>query len=251
MPVVSPEPCLPLSKQRRREICVHEAGHAIVHAIGGSFVYRVAVAPEGDTGSWTFQGRKGDAETGLAGVCETSDCFSAYRFLRWSSDAGCYEVDRRGFEERNRQLASFAATMAKPGIARYITSQQSIAAKARRVVRANLCGILAGLIAEQIYIGQEVFIPLADGLYGPGDDLVRAEAIAMILPRRRELEHAAGVVEDALRDPATWGRVIRLADELERVGDIEDLGGLLPYPQPDWPPPPPRRASTPKARASR
>lgn len=38
-----------LNAERRREVCFHEAGHAIVHALGGAMIHRLAVAPEGAT----------------------------------------------------------------------------------------------------------------------------------------------------------------------------------------------------------
>jgi hypothetical protein len=250
MPVASPELAdFPLSKGRRRTACIHEAGHAVISAISGEHVYRVAVAPEGDPGSWTFRGRRGRrAERGLLGVCRASGGWLMSEFLGWNKATCCYEADRQGFEDHNRLLAEFMASSDSENTRK---ASRYVAAEMRRSVRGHLCGFLAGRIAEQINEGRRDY-RLTARHEDQGDDLVRAGAIARILPSpRREIEHALGVVDCIFRKPSVWRFVVGLADELERVGDIKDLGGLLPDPQPDWPPPPPRRASTPKARASR
>jgi hypothetical protein len=56
-----------LTREERKAVCVHEAGHAVLHALGGAFVYRVAVAPEGAT-EWTTTARKGEALADLVGA---------------------------------------------------------------------------------------------------------------------------------------------------------------------------------------
>jgi hypothetical protein len=227
--------CLAFTADQRRAACIHEAGHAVVHAMGGSIVYRVAVAPEGDTGAWTYRGRKGGVETDLRGICEASDHFMLCMHMGWDEDERYYRPDRRGFEHYMRTIA---AAIADYPDARRQRSPRAIMAEERRRTRANLCAVVAGPIAEQIYMGEDVYVDEPDDWDNPAEDIVRAWAIAGLLPFRREFDHAVRVTEAAIREPETWGRVVRLADELERVGEIEDVDPFLPERTPAWPPTP-------------
>ena len=220
-------PQLMLTKELRREVCVHEAGHAVIFALGGAFVYRLAVAPEGDTGTWTIEGRKQGPMTDLWGVCMPSDFIEMYLHMRWNNDDCLWEVDRKGFNAYVRQTqAGLAAAGSR--------SARTYGAETRRIVRAHICGGVAGPAAEQIFRGEDVWLGEPD--YGnKTEDLVLAEARSWLLPYRNEYGHACQVTEAALRRPDIWEHVMRLADELERVGDMEDFDGLLPDPLPGWP----------------
>ncbi len=241
-------PCLAFTAESRRAACIHEAAHAVVHALGGSFVFRVAVAPEGDTGSWTYEDRRGKAATDLRGICEASDHFVLSMHMGWDEGEHCYRPDRRGFEKHVRMVAT---AIAKCSDATGRRSQRSVMAEERRIARAHLCAIVAGPIAEQIYMGDDVYVDEPEDWDNPGEDIVRAWAIAGLLPFIREFDHAVRVTEAALRDAETWGRVVRLAAELERVGDVEEVDPFLPDRLPSWPPTPRARRWTHAANPSR
>lgn len=85
-----------------------------------------------------------------------------------------------------------------------------------------------------------------DGWHDEGHDISKAAAYASLLPWRNEYEHAQELTEQTLLRPDVWGMVLRLADELERVGNIEDgIEALLPAPVPNWPPSPRARQDRP------
>jgi hypothetical protein len=222
-----------LTRERRREVCIHEAAHAVIHSLGGAFVYLLAVAPE-DATSWEVHDRKGGLNTGLWGICSTSDFFTP--FIRWD-DEHEYRVDGRAYgvylRDMERQINDLRRAEGK--------RPAKIAAEQRRIVRAHICGSMAGPVADAITRGDDV----EDALDWWGvdtsdrhDDLCHAEAMARLLPFRNEYGHAVRVTEQALRRPDIWAAVMRLADELDRVGRMEDLDPWLPPAEKNWPPSP-------------
>lgn len=229
-------PKLLLTKEKRRAVCVHEAGHAVIFALGGALIYRLAVAPEGDSGTWTIEGRKQGTMTDLWGVCMPSDFFEMQLHMRWNDDECTWEVDRKGFNAHMRQTQAGLAKAGSQYARIYI-------AETRRIVRAHVCGSVAGPAAEQIFAGEEVWLDEADDYANPGEDIVIAQARSWLLPYRNEYRHACQMTEAALRRPDIWERVMRLADELERVGDMTDeIDDFLPDPLPGWPSSPGSRA---------
>lgn len=216
---LEPDALKPLTKELRRATCVHEAGHAVVHALGGTDVYRVAVAPVGAT-SWGFTTRKGRASTDLWGVCEPGPSLFASIFMRWNANESCISVDSKGLRQYLSRL------------------DKGVRREAWRELRAALCASEAGPIAEALYLGIE---PEPDyfGQEGVHDDAKNSMALDALLPWRNELEAMHALTVQALRRPDVWGAVLRLADELERVGDLTDaFEGLLPEAVPGWPPSP-------------
>jgi hypothetical protein len=227
----------PLTKDQRRAVCVHEAGHAIIHALAGDYIYRIAVAPEGAT-EWTSESRKGSALTDLWGVCEPSDILLPFMFMTWDEGFAEYRVDRAGFRAMLKDLdRQVSAQGGKPGMR---AGQMS-------AVRKALCGALAGPIAEALYLGQcphDATDPYT--YYERGHDISKAIAFARLLPGRTEYEHAEEQTREALLRPDVWAMTLRLADELQRVGNIEDgIEAYLPAPVPSWPPSPRVRTARP------
>jgi hypothetical protein len=217
-------PRLRLTRERRRAVCVHEAGHAVMHALGGAIVYRVAVAPEGAT-DWQTTGRKGTPMVDLWGVCEPAG-HSGELCIRWDAESGDYGADRRLFAELQRLSAQL------PG-------GRQVRAETLRILRAHLCATLAGPAAEQLHLGEDEPWLDTEGEWGVWDDAKAAQCLDWLLPWRGEIEHLHGVTVAALRRPDVWACVQRVADELERRGDIEEgLELLLPKPSPAWPPSP-------------
>ena len=224
----TPKPTL--TKQMRRVTCVHEAGHAVMFALAGVEVRRLAVAPEGDDGTWTFEGSGGSTLADLWGACSHCECSPMIWHMGWSQDECAWKADRNGFETFLRSIASQMAKNGSPWARRQLPA-------ARRIVRGHVCGTIAGPAAEQIFMGDDVRLENPMNFDTPTDDVAFARAASMLLPYRNEYRHACEVTEAALRTPDVWERVVGLANELKRVGDMDGdkITGFLPSALPGWP----------------
>ncbi len=213
-----PETQYRLTARRRREICVHEAAHAVVHAIGGATVYAVEVAPKGAT-DWVAEGRKGGILTDLWGCCQTSDA-PGWMFIRWDEDGYC--GNRKGYTNLLHKLDSHYRGSSKAQ---------------RRQLRAYICGTLAGPIADAIREGQPEGSIYLEPEWERYEDLTVAEALCWLLPFRKEFDRLATETERILREPETWRAVLRLANALESAGRIEydGLQHYLPCYRQHWP----------------
>lgn len=208
-----------LTRARRKETCIHEAAHAVIHALGGGYTYQLAVAPEGSTVAWTYTGRKGPVLTGVWGVCETSD--APFIGLRWDEIEGGYALDR----------ALYAALI------RGLSGQRGWVPEHRRQLRAHVCGLLAGPLADSISACD--LEPYADQEDGEGQDVTVAGALCWALPSgRAQFDHAERVTLAALREPEIWQEVVALADALEVAGSMESdaIEPFLPERRKHWPP---------------
>jgi hypothetical protein len=220
-----------LTQELRRAVCVHEAGHAVIAKLGGIAVYRVAVQPLGSP-EWKI-----GVSADLMGTCQTPP-WRWSKLITWLDDGWGFEADKTAF-----------TTIPTEFYPADDTNRRAFAAEMRHAARAEVCCYLAGPIAEAIFTGDEAgaagVLAWAENSYDP-DDYGWARAIASVLPYRAELDHAVEVTERALRRPDIWGRVMRLADELERAGDIDwllewisgrDTGSadFLPKQEPGWP----------------
>lgn len=217
-----------LSAEYRREVCFHEAAHAVMYAVGGATVYRLAVAPVGAT-DWHIERRKGGGlMRDLWGVCQASDIGPHVKMhMQWD------EADEKYLTNRKALM----------NLLKMVDAQMpNYKADITRQIRANMCAILAGPIASQIYDDNEVDIYSEDCRHVDGGDVAVAEALSNFLTRQPtvELNHAAALTEQLLRQPEIWALVTGLATELETVGDIKEDGifDLLPEPRKDWPPAP-------------
>jgi hypothetical protein len=214
----------PLTRERRRAVCVHEAAHAVIHALGGAWVYRVGVAPEGAT-DWRTVDRRGRDMGDLWGVCEVSGCSTAAICIGDDGWGGLM-ADRRRFRDLLRGLGAH---------------RRRSPAELRRQVRAQVCGMVAGPAAEQLHASPDAEPYLGDS--STDDDEGAAEALSWLLPQRGEFYRLAALTVETLRRPDVWAAVHRLADTLERAGELDDeaLSPFLPVAVPHWPPGPRRR----------
>lgn len=159
----------PLTKEERRAVCVHEAGHAIIHALGGDFIYRVAVAPEGAT-DWQIEGRKGGTLTDLWGMCSPSDLGMVTMFMKWDEDEWAYRTDRTRFNDVHKDLDRQAREQGM---------RVGMLAHQRNALRRHLFGVLAGPIAEALHMGEDSHdATFPDGWHDEGHDISKAAAYA-------------------------------------------------------------------------
>lgn len=214
-----------LTLDQRWRTCVHEAAHAVVHALGGAYVYGIAVAPVGAC-DWQTSSRKGGILVDLWGVCHVSDCRAAL-CLEWDEAEGCM-IANRG---RWRDLIKFLECQ---------SGGRAASRELRRQLRAWCAGTLAGPVAEAVLSGQQ---PWIESSIDVQDDAALAEACAWLLPFRSELDGLLAEVHAVLSEPKTWQKVLDVARRVERAGELgdADLAEMLPLPRKGWPPAPRKR----------
>lgn len=212
---------LALGPDERRATCFHEAGHAVVFALGGVAVARVAVAPEGAT-EWRTPSSNGRSCSDLWGLCVKAELVLPRQLLRWLMSEGALNPDGSGYAE----------VLSSPEGQALV---EALGSRQRRDIRAQLAGLLAGPLAEAILRGA----PVPDLAANEQGDIARARGLAALLGDPAELAHALCLAEAALRRPAVWAQVAALATALEAAGHVEaGIRGFLPAADPAWPPAP-------------
>lgn len=221
-----------LTKRDRRVLCVHEAGHAVIHAIGGNRVFRLTVAPLGDDGTGAILGRDGEVLRNVWGNCASSSADICHGEMQWNSVLSRWVCNRSAYVARLRHQAH----LLPPAHRRAFLAEQ------RRILRAHLCARLAGELAERIVTRRSTLTcDLYDGTdeeSQQGDDVLVATAYADLLPYQDEFRHACQSTADVLRRPKVWQHVLAVARTLERVGDLREDDLKLPPPEKGWPPSP-------------
>jgi hypothetical protein len=253
-PTWSPRRGYRLTAEHRRQLCVHVAAHAAVSNMGGAWVYMLAVAPVG-VRSWTIGDRKVQSLGRIWGVCSTSDFYCQH--LEWDEGSQTYMADRDGWEQsidhqhdhiKRFYLDPEAGNPNCGQLPEGFPTEELFLGEARRVVRAQACGYLAGHIADGITAGMEATEVLRlydrrDTQYVGASDITVAQGLTDLLPPG-EYEHAVRLTEEALRRPEVWAVVQRVASELEQLGLIEGdpceghAHDHLPDREQDWPPAP-------------
>ena len=210
-----------LSRAERRATCFHEAGHAVVFALGGVAVTRVAVAPEGAT-EWRTPSSNGRTCSDLWGLCVKAELVLPRQLLRWLMSEGALSPDGSGY----------AKVLESPEGQALV---EALGPRQRRDIRAQMAGLLAGPVAERIFRGEAAPIAVEAGR----GDAAKAWALAALLGDPAEFAHAARLAEATLREPVRWAQVGALAAALEAAGHVEaGIRGFLPAADPAWPPAP-------------
>lgn len=207
-----------LTRVQRRATCFHEAGHAVIFALGGVNVFGAAVAPTGAL-AWRVASNDGRTCSGLWGLCRKAELVLPRQLLRWLMSEGGLHPDGRGHE----------AILASP---EGQTLLLGLPEEQRREIRAQIVGLLAGPAAEQLSRGA---LPRLCGR-SDLDDVSRAVALCSLLPGKPQLEPAVRLVVEVLKRPVVWGLVAALAGELERNGEIDRrIMTFLPAAEAGWP----------------
>lgn len=218
-----------LSQEQRRAVCFHVAGRAVIHALAGAHVYRVAVAPM-HSADWTYQTRKGSALTGFDGYCEASDVPQISRSVAWSDDDERFIGDRDEFERIVEQSRA-GLKLASP---ESVSSSEQFLELWRGLVRAHIAARWAGPMAQLIHVCGEFDEESARDDSEFEHDISVADGMLQLLPEG-ELVHILRRTESSLREPAAWRQVEALADALGRLGELGgELGQYLPEPRADW-----------------
>jgi hypothetical protein len=217
-----------LTKKHRYEVCIHEAAHAVIYALGGHDVYSIEVAPVA-VEEWVTQDRKGGQRSDLWGICRTSDPGVIWLF-HWDKDKAGYVCDKQGYIDYLKSIQSQLGPRAT-----------HIARDSRRRLRAWICGSIAGPMADAIYVGDKTGEIWLEPEYTLGEDLTVAQAMSRFLPYGNEYDHLANITESVLREPEIWKMVLTLAGELEQTGCLnsddraETLQQHLPPCRKNWP----------------
>ena len=163
-----------------------------------------------------------------AGYFRTSNVGLEVDFSRWDSDEYLYRVDQQGFD---RHLHEHFPPSAREEV--------------RRQLRAQVCSLLAGPIAEEILWNPDEpgVVPLdpADS-QSPNDDFNKAMRTAELLFERKEGWRLMDLTEAKLREEGVWESVLTVARLLSEKGKLSY--DEIPLPNalgPNWPPPRPQR----------
>jgi hypothetical protein len=216
-------------EEERWRNCVHEAAHAVIASLGGACVYEIAVAPVGFD-EWEGDYCKYDSAPShlrRLGYCRTSRINLEICFSRWDEKECFYRVSRRDFSRYMRESYS-----------------RRWRDEYRRQLRAKVCTLLAGPIAEEIldYPDEPGLLPYEPAnMESPNDDFNKAMRTAELLSGRGEGWRLMELTEAKLREEAVWQSVLTLARLLSEKGILYDEFPLPDALGPKWPPPRPRR----------
>ncbi|WP_136526312.1 hypothetical protein [Geomonas ferrireducens] len=213
---------------------MHEAAHAVVHALVGTYVHSLEVHPlDVEMGS-SFKSM-GEEPLEAAGVCRTSRN-PVWRFLEWDQEEYYMKSDVDGFRAYTKMIGT------------NIPNGRNVTRQLRREMRGWVCAVIAGDIATQILEGVkegEIYLDSADEEFPC--DIDKAYGICGLLPFRfsKEFDNLAEQTERILRTPEVWGRVLNLANLLEDKGVVgeEEMIPFLPHRLSDWPKAPHRQTA--------
>ena len=223
-----------LTQEDRRLVCIHEAAHAVIFALSCRKIRisRLAVAPVGST-NWKDEKTDRRSKWGVCIPQATMADNYMHMFLEWN------RAEKRPTGKREEYVNPFVISSKKP------ERQEAV----RQRHRSFICGYLAGPIAKCIslqYSDNEIMAKIdyeRDNDVRENKDECVAAGIAGLMPFDNEFEYAIKITIGALRNPAVWSKVIRLADELEKHGDLSfseqsNMKSFFPRRWPNWPPAP-------------
>lgn len=203
-----------LTTEDRFSVCVHEAAHAVILSLGGFYLHKVEVAPEG-VSEWTTTGINGDCIDVFGGICISHNTLLVSHLVQWDDEKKMFIPDTNRFSKIMLNFGKYEV------------------AEERRKIRAYIVGTLAGIVAEVVFGKGERKID------SPNHDVEIAKAMSCFLPRPDESEYLANETERVLREPEIWEKVLCLARALELSGALEDheLRSFLPKKRKNWPSP--------------
>mgnify|MGYP001626480891 CR=1 FL=1 len=189
----------------------HEAGHAVIASLGGIPVRGVTLYR---------------TEESIRGVVKIPEEDSVCSLLAWNTSAKRYEfaIDVEEFEAGLRADKS----------------EDYNIRDWYKAVRAEICHLLAGAVAEQIAGGAS---SLGEVIERPsfaaprGHDMAKVAALAKVLPHEHEVFFLYKITYEAITEPDTWARVERIKDALLASGNITGsaIAAMLPEHRKGWP----------------
>jgi len=193
----------------------------VLNALAGQRVREVAVAPVGDALRWPPNRGTGKSASVLLGACQAEPQWEhAWATVRWYRSTRSWKLSE--------------GTKAMLTMARQHRSRIGILRAMYRGTRARVCCMLAGPIAEGLAAGDDVF----DMLKSVEGEVHEARGYAVLLPRPDEFVHAFIMTNNTLCLPHIWEHVIRLAEEVKRLGTVKNPDAFLPPKATYWPPSP-------------
>jgi len=176
--------------------------------------------------------REGIQREGLSGICNVVGPDVLLPVLVWDGDS--YDCDRPGWRAWLKKNMTPAERTAH-----------------NRRLRGRVCGLMAGLVAEEIISGPSSNLPsneiwIEPELVYSNHDLTKATAYCrFLLPFKDEYDSMMIETARALREPDVLQAVMQLADALEKSGRFgfnDEAIPHLPSPRKNWPKRPRRLA---------
>ena len=217
-----------LTEEYRRRICIRVAAKAVIYSYGGAPIDKVAVAPIGATNNWSSTSRRGTESKGIWGICHHGNgmlplgMLDFHGILRWDDKEEQMIADKKPLLEYINHFSKV------PGYE----------SEFYRQFRVEICGLMAGDIADAVMDGVEDGQVCIDfGYLDWSGGLHYADGLCRLLPFNDEWICWASETERLLRTPEIWHSVLNLADELERVGCLggDDDVPYLPVWDRIWP----------------
>jgi hypothetical protein len=211
-----------ITKKKRKLICIHEAGHAVVASVCGKYVEGLHVAPLGAT-HLEYTSRRGRTRKDISGICVSDSVYDYYIKVPLRLDE--YKARKDDFDSF---LADFFVDK---------KNKDDLIEDFKRGLRGQICELLAGAITEGIYLNKKV--DWDTSLDDFGTDMEQAFAYCDLFDTY-DFSLLVSETEKLLRTKEIWDNLLKLADLLEQAGSLEPDGEddipFLPGEIEGWPP---------------
>jgi hypothetical protein len=178
------------TKKDRKNTCIHEAAHAVIHSLGGTEVKFIVVA------NVKNKANNPRLSEGEGGICFIDETRKTANFFIYANEAGNSYADVEGF---NKFLASVDGADRKMFI---------------RDIKAFICGGLAGFAIESLMAGKWA------NNDGAQSDFDKCEVMCELLPGGRD--EFSNLVDQTMNAVQSLKeKIIDLAEHLEKCGEVD------------------------------